>query len=70
MDELIWLFLVYWWKLQKGVRYQQMHAQGESSFLFFRIFVTNVQSLASNIITAFKCQCKISARPKSVLFEG
>ena len=34
MDELIWLFLVYWWKLKKGARYQQMHAQGESSFLF------------------------------------
>ena len=70
MGELIWLFLVYWWKLQKGAPYQQMHAQGESSFLFFRIFVTNVQSLTSNIITAFKCQCKISARPKSILFEG
>ena len=32
MDELIWLFLVYWWKLQKGASYQQMHAQGESRF--------------------------------------
>lgn len=70
MDELIWLFLVYWWKLKKGTRYQQMHAQGESSFLFFRIFGANVQSLASNIITSFKCECKISARPKSILFEG
>ena len=70
MDELIWLFLVYWWKLKKGARYQQMHAQDESSFLFFRIFVTNVQSLASYIITSIKCQCKISARPKSILFEG
>ena len=69
MGELIWLFLAYWWKLKKGERYQQMHAQGESSFLFFRIFVTNVQGLASNIITAFKCQCKISARPKSILFQ-
>ena len=47
-----------------------MHAQGESSFLFFRVFVTNVRSLASNIISAFKCQCKLSARPKSILFEG
>ena len=70
MDELIWLFLVYWWKPQKGASYQQMHAQGESSFLFFRIFVTNVQSLASYIITSIKCQCKISARLKSILFEG
>lgn len=70
MGELIWLFLVYWWKLKKGARYQQMHAQGESSFLFFRIFAANAQSSASYIITSFKCQGKISARPKSILFEG